>query len=103
MIDELIRSLHRMENHHHAHRGILTEILKEIRHMSTSPAGLAALTQAVTDLTSSVSAAVAKLSDLASQLSALNSEDPAVQNLAKQIEDQVSSLNSAVNPSTPTA
>jgi len=71
--------------------------------MATSPAGLAALTQAVTDLTSSVSAAVAKLADLASQLSSLNSEDPAVQDLAKQIEDQVTSLNAAVNPTAPTA
>ena len=66
--------------------------------MATVPAGLASLTQAVTDLTAEVSAATTRLADLASQLTALNSEDPQVQALAGQIEDQVTALKNAVTP-----
>ena len=52
--------------------------------MSTVPAGLASLTQAVSDLTAEVTATVTQLATLSAQLTALNSEDPAVQNLAQE-------------------
>lgn len=69
--------------------------------MSTSTgAGLNALTQAVSDLTTAVNtntadsiAATAEITSLLSQLS--NSEDPQVQALATQIEAQVAVINTA--------
>jgi sulfate adenylyltransferase subunit 1 (EFTu-like GTPase family) len=64
--------------------------------MATVPAGLAALTKAVSDLTAGISAAVTELQTLSTQLTNLNSEDPAVQNLAAQIETQVGNLATAV-------
>ena len=60
--------------------------------MATVPAGLASLTQAVTDLTTAVNASVARLADLAAQLTALNSEDPAVQAIA----DTVATLDQTI-------
>ncbi|HUD73845.1 MAG TPA: hypothetical protein VMQ76_02145 [Terracidiphilus sp.] len=65
--------------------------------------GLDSLTQAVTDLTSTISEAVAEIASLSSQLSDLNSEDPKVAALAEQIETQVGLLKSAVTPATPVA
>jgi len=66
--------------------------------MGTVLPGLAAIQQAETDIEAAVSAAVAKISDLSSQLSALNSEDPAVQALAAKFEQAASALNAAVSP-----
>ena len=104
LIDEQDHSQVRLLKHLVNESRTTNHFLKEIHTlMSTVPSGLQALTTAVTDLTSAVSAAVAKISDLSSQLSALNSEDPAVQDLASQLEQQVSALNSAVNPPAPTA
>lgn len=70
--------------------------------MGTVLPGLAALTQAESDVAAAVSAAVAKISDLAGQISAAASEDPAVQALAAKLEAEATALNSAVNPA-PTA
>jgi hypothetical protein len=58
------------------------------------------LTAAVAGLTSSVHDAVAKIGDLAGQVSAANS-DPAIEALAGQIKDQVATLKAAVEPATP--
>lgn len=77
----------------------LHKLTKEIHHiMSTVPAGLAALQKAQADVLSAVQGAVQKIADLSSQLSALNSEDPAVAAIAADLETQASALNNAVNP-----
>lgn len=68
--------------------------------MSTVPSGLAALTQAnndlaaaVSGLTTAVSAAVANIATLNSELA--NSEDPAVQAIAANISTQIAKISDA--------
>ena len=67
--------------------------------MATTPAGLAALQQAVTDLTGAVNAATAALQ--ASQQQQGDS-DAAVASLAAEVETQVSTLKAAT-PAPPVA
>ena len=80
---------------------ILILIVKEIYHMSSTPPGLAALNQAVTDLTAAVSAAVTELQNLAAALQEVDTEDPAVATAAASLETLASNLNSAVTAATP--
>jgi hypothetical protein len=68
--------------------------------MSTIPSGLAALAQAVTDLTTAVAnetndvnAATTAIATAVAELA--NSEDPQVQTLAQNIEAQVALINTA--------
>ena len=85
---------------------VITELTKELRlfreqskeFMSTVPSGLSALTQAVADVSTAVDAAIADIANISAQLSALNSEDPAVSGLAAQLEAKVTALNAAVSP-----
>jgi ABC-type transporter Mla subunit MlaD len=85
---------HFREESYERHLSEINHTLKEIKHlMSTVPSGLAALQQAVSDLTSAVSAAATAISAVGSVLAA--NEDPAVQALAAQIEDQVTALKAA--------
>jgi ABC-type transporter Mla subunit MlaD len=82
----------------------LHQLTKEIHElMSTVPAGLAALQKAQADVLAAVQGAVQKIADLSSQLSAINSEDPAVAAIAADLETQASALNNVVNPPAPTA
>ena len=76
--------------------------LKEIKElMSTVPSGLAALQKAQADVLAAIQAGVSKIADLSSQLSALNSEDPAVAQIAADLESSATALNNAVNPPAP--
>jgi septal ring factor EnvC (AmiA/AmiB activator) len=61
-------------------------------------AGLTALQKADSDLAAEVVTVVADIADLSAQLSALNSEDPAVAALAADIEAKVKALQDAVAP-----
>jgi peptidoglycan hydrolase CwlO-like protein len=85
---------HFREESYERHLSEINHTLKEIKHlMSTVPSGLAALQQAVSDLTSAVSGAATAISAIAGVLAA--NEDPAVQALAAQVEEQVSALKAA--------
>ena len=83
---------------HVTNRALMRKLIELEKIMATVPAGLASLTQAVTDLTTAVNASIARLADLAAQLAALNSEDPAVAELATKIQGEVTALNAAVTP-----
>ena len=61
-------------------------------------AGLTQLQKADADLAAEVVAVVADIANLSAQLSALNSEDPAVAALAADIEAKVAALQTAVAP-----
>jgi hypothetical protein len=86
---------------------ILLRIDKRLTHMeeimSTVPAGLAALQAADANLAAAVSAAVADIAGLSAQLTALNTEDPAVAAIAADLQSKVDALNAAVNPPAPPA
>jgi septal ring factor EnvC (AmiA/AmiB activator) len=69
--------------------------------MATVPAGLTALQKADSDLAAEVVTVVADIATLSAQLSALNSEDPAVAALAADIETKVEALQAAVAPPAP--
>ena len=64
-------------------------------------AGLTALQKADSDLAAEVVTVVADIATLSAQLSALNSEDPAVAALAADIETKVEALQAAVAPPAP--
>ena len=61
-------------------------------------AGLTQLQKADADLAAEVVAVVADIASLSAQLSALNSEDPAVAAIAADIEAKVAALQTAVAP-----
>ena len=82
------------------HRDLWRKLERMEESIMATAAGLTALTTAVSDLTAAVSAAVTELGTLSAQLSALNSEDPAVAALATQIDGQVTALKNAVTPPT---
>ena len=79
-----------------SNRAIWAKLTEMEQIMSTVPAGLAALTTAVSDLTAAVSAATSVISQAATELA--QNEDPQVQNLAAQIEAQVTALKTATEP-----
>lgn len=93
---------------------LILELAKEIKQMST---GLTSLQQADQDLASAVlqntqaeQAIVAELKDLSDKLNSINSEDPAIQNIAADLQDKIKVLQSnttamaaAVAPPTPPA
>jgi hypothetical protein len=77
-------------------------LLERIYRMSATPAGLAALTQAVTDLTNAVSGVSAELTKLIAELKAAiaasaASEDASVLAAAQNLETQITALNTAVS------
>jgi len=101
-IDESDRSEIRYLKHLINEARQTNHFLKEIKDfMSTVPSGLAALQKAQADVLAAIQAGVAKIADLSSQLSALNSEDPAVQAIAADLESSATALTNAVNPPAP--
>ena len=103
-------------NQHREIRQAIQSLERTIDIMSTNVnAGLAALQQADADLafaitanTASTTQLVADVATLSSQLSAINSEDPAVQTIAADLETKVAALQAntaaltaAVKPPTP--
>ena len=80
---------------------ILTRIEKLERIMATVPAGLASLQKADADLATAIATVIADIVSLSAQLSAVNSEDPAVASIAADLETKVTALNAAVTPTFP--